>query len=161
MMHRHRYTVLIACVCIGALGMPRPLGGAPRKHKEDMWRSSQGLVSRLGAEWYKIGVLRRELASMNDVLADLRNIELFPEPLTGLSEKGLVSFDKRVETIEKRLKRISGRVDDFKTPLSDAMAILREMVVDQPVKDMVEILEEGDLERIERMLALKHEIDDL
>jgi len=146
------------CACICAL-LPSPC--AARASKEDLWRTSEALVARLGAEWHTIGILKRDLASIGDVTADLRNLQLFPEELTRLNEKSLVEFDKRIESIEKRQRKIAGQVGEFSAPLSDAVMIVREMTVDKPVKDMLEILEEGDLKRINSMLALKHEIDQL
>jgi len=41
------------------------------------------------------------------------------------------------------------------------MAILREMVIGQPVEDMFQVLDNDDVRRISAMFAIKHHIDSL
>ncbi|MBD3422693.1 MAG: tetratricopeptide repeat protein [Chitinivibrionales bacterium] len=147
-----------AIFSIGMLFMLCALDVAAQ-HARDEWQIRENLAVRLGAEWYKIGVLNRELAGINDVLQDIRNVELFPESVIGLSEDELVRFDREIEKKEKVYGKIQHRVDALRGPLADAMAILREMVAGQPVEEMFDVLEAGNVERISEMLKLKHEID--
>ncbi|MDD5676351.1 MAG: tetratricopeptide repeat protein, partial [Chitinivibrionales bacterium] len=121
--------------------------------------SRETLTARLGSEWDKIGVLNRELANINDVLGDIRSFELYPPEVTHLEEKKLVNLDKKIEAAERRQRALLAQVNDFKAPLADAMGILREQIVGKPVEDMFFVIEQGDLERIEQMLTIKHAID--
>ena len=63
--------------------------------------------------------------------------------------------------LEKRITSLGEQIETLKSPLSDAMAILREMVIGDPVESMFETLEKGDLKRINQMLSIKHQIDSI
>jgi TolA-binding protein len=127
----------------------------------DVWMVRENMTNRFGAEWYKIEMLHRELYGLSDVLADLRDFELFPAELTGLDKANLIRFDKKIERFEKQHATLAEKVDGLKPHLLDAMAILREMMVRQPVESMFDLLERGDMERIAAMLEMKHQIDTL
>jgi TolA-binding protein len=130
------------------------------KDKDDTnWNNRQYLITRLGSEWYKMGLLQRDLAYISDILSDLRDLELFPVALTGFDENELVFFDKRIEKFEKQDELLKKRIDILKVPLSDALSITRELVTGEPVESMFEVLEKGDLKRIDDMLLIKHDID--
>ncbi len=127
----------------------------------DIWHTKETLTLRLSAEWYKIGVLQRESAAIADVIAAIRDIELYPTTLTGFDDNKLVEFDKAIEVLEKRNRQLNEKITAFKPPLTDAVAILRELVVGEPVESMFSTLEKGNLNRITAMLEVKHEIDTL
>lgn len=129
--------------------------------ENDIWQTKENLTLRLSAEWHKVTVLQHESDAIGEILVELRDLELFPEALTGFSDKSLVSFDKSIETLEKRNRALQKRIDHLKTPLSDAIAILREMVIGEPVESMFRTLEQGNLERITSLLAIKHDFDSL
>ena len=95
------------------------------------------------------------------MLTDIRDMELFPADLTGLNKVPLVYFDKKIEHLEQTYAQLQTRMDALKPPLLDAMAILREMVVREPVESMFDVLEQGDLTRITETLSVKHGIDTL
>ncbi|MBN1758448.1 MAG: tetratricopeptide repeat protein [Chitinispirillaceae bacterium] len=132
-----------------------------KKQETDYWTAKENLTLRLGAEWHKIGVLRKESAAVGDVINAIRMFELYPPELTGFDDGKLVAFDKSIEILEKRNQRIRDKINGFKAPLGDAIAILREMVTGEPVESMFETLEKGDLKRITTMLSVKHDIDTL
>ncbi len=135
---------------------------AQKTRREDMiWQTRETLISRLGAELYKIDILRRDLSSIRIILNDMRNLELFPPEVTDLNDIQIVAFDKRIEHLENRARTLGNKVEGFRMPLSDALSILRELIVGQPVEDMFEIIEKGDIQRIDQMLDIKHSIDDL
>jgi tetratricopeptide (TPR) repeat protein len=138
------------------------LGIASAKDKpKDEWQIRENLVTRLGGEWYKISRLTEELQTVQDIFQDLRDFELFPPELTRLNEETVLSFDKKIEKVGKKHQALVEQVEGLKAPLSDAMAILREMVIGQPVEDMFQVLDNDDVRRISAMFAIKHHIDSL
>ncbi|MBD3344841.1 MAG: tetratricopeptide repeat protein [Chitinivibrionales bacterium] len=146
----------IAFIAIVSMLLPDVAAG---EAQTDEWRVRQNLASRLEAEWYKIGILNRELSNVRDVLGDIRSLQLFPLQVTGLNEETLIVFDEKIEQVEEEYESIHKEVEALRAPLADAIAILREMVVGQPVPEMFEALKEGDFERINKMLEIKHRID--
>lgn len=140
---------------------PDCLFAARSKDESDEWRIRENLTTRLGSEWYKIGVLSRELSAIADVLAEIRDLGLFPPELTGLNEESMSQLNTRAMEIEKKYASLLSEVEAFKPPLNDAIEILREMVVGEPVESMFETLEKGDMKRITQMLHVKHNIDSL
>lgn len=122
-------------------------------------KKREQLVFRLGSEWYKIGLLKRDLTFISNILEDLRNLELFPLSCTGLDEKELINFDKQIEKVEIVNSIFNKEINAFKQPLSDALSITREMVTGEPVESMFEVLEDGDLKRIDNMIRIKRGID--
>lgn len=142
-------------------GLEHGAGFARSDKQAEVWRVRENMTTRFGAEWHKIGVLRRELNGIADVLADLRDLELFPAELTGLNKTNLIRYDKKIERLEKRHAQLTLRIEALRQPLLDALEILREMVVGQPVQSMFELLEQGDMKRIEEMLSVKHDVDTL
>lgn len=151
------FTLLLAAA---ALLLP-PAGVVAKEKQGDVWLARETLANRFGTEWYKIGMLNRELGGIADVLADLRDLELFPAELTGLDKANLVRFDRKIERMEKKHLLLAGRIEALKPRLADGLAILRQMVVHEPVESMFEVLEQGDLARITEMLEIKHQIDTL
>jgi TolA-binding protein len=153
------YAFLLGTGIIPCLG---PGGSFAKNAKQsDVWLVRENMTNRFGAEWQKIEMLRRDLNGLSDVLADLRDFELFPTELTGLDKANLIRFDKKLERFEKKHTQMVQQVEGFKPQLLDAIAILREMVVGQPVENMFELLEQGDMQRIAEMLSIKHSIDTL
>ncbi|MBN1600801.1 MAG: tetratricopeptide repeat protein [Chitinispirillaceae bacterium] len=122
-------------------------------------KKREQLVFRLGSEWYKIGLLKRDLTFISNILEDLRNLELFPLSCTGLDEKELINFDKQIEKVEIVNSIFNKEINGLKQPLSDALSITREMVTGEPVESMFEVLEDGDLKRIDNMIRIKRGID--
>ncbi|MFP4013644.1 MAG: tetratricopeptide repeat protein [Chitinispirillaceae bacterium] len=127
----------------------------------DEWRSRENQVLRFGTQWNTIELLNQELLQISDVLKDIRDLQLFPDELTRLENSVMVSIDKQIEKAEKRCFSVKTDLSALKPPFVDAMAILREMVVNEPVEDMFEVLERKDLERIDRMIMVKQSIDSL
>jgi TolA-binding protein len=129
--------------------------------KKDEWRIRENLATRLSGEWFKINVLTRELSSVGDIIADMRNIELFPAEVTRCGEDSLVAFDRKLEACEKKYTALKKQTGALTAPLADGIGILREMVVGQPVEDMFSVLDNEDMRRIAEMFAIKHNIDSL
>lgn len=151
---------LLYCACFLTVGsMVYPFPSLAKKKEKDIWQTHETLTNRLSAEWYKIGVLKNDLESISDILNDLRDFELFPEKITKLYDNKIVAIDKEIEKKEERVNEILTELNRLRTPLADAIAILREMVIGEAVKDMFIIIEQGDMERIARMIEIKHDID--
>jgi tetratricopeptide (TPR) repeat protein len=151
----------IALIAAAAIICMPCIGNTSVKDSTDVWQIRENLVTRLGGEWYKIGVLRNELGNMNEILQNLRDIELFPNELTGFNEDSLLSYDKKIETIEKKHQFLVQQVSAMQSPLVDAMAVMREMVTGKPVEEMFKVIDNDDINRISRMFAIKHGIDSL
>ncbi len=129
--------------------------------KKDDWRTRENLVTRLSGEWYKINLLTQELSSQSDILADMRDMELFPPEVLRCGEDSLAVFDKKLELCEKKYLALSTQVSALTPGLADGLGILREMVVGQPVEDMFAVLDKDDLQRISTMFGIKHRTDSL
>ena len=132
-----------------------------KQTEEDIWKVKENLTFRLGSEWYKMEILSREISSLSDILTEIRDLELYPANLTGFVESELIQFDKKIENLEKLISEIQKHIDALKGPLSDAIAIQRELVGGELVESMFEVLEKGDFNRINEMLSIKHDIDNL
>jgi TolA-binding protein len=132
-----------------------------KEKPHDEWQVRENLVTRLSGELYKIGVLKKELESIQEILLETRDIELLPPEMTRMGEDSLLAFDKRIEIVMKRHQALSQQVDELRPPLIDAIAILREMVVGQPVEDMFQVLDNDDIHRISTMFEIKHYINSL
>jgi TolA-binding protein len=135
---------------------------APAKEKVDQqWQVRENLVTRLGGELYKIGILEKELQHVQEILLETRDIEVLPQEMTRMSDEELLIFDKKVENIMKKHQALLDQVKALRPPLIDAIAILREMVVGQPVEDMFAVLDNDDIRRISSLFIIKHHIDSL
>ena len=156
---KNKNTFLYIACLIWAVTMLYPVTSLAKKEKKDVWQIRETLTNRLSAEWYKIGILRNDLESISEILTDLRDFELFPEKITKLYESKIVEIDKEIEQKEKNVEEIVAGLNKLRAPLSDAIAILREMVIGEAVEDMFAIIEEGDMERISTMISSKHKID--
>ena len=154
---RNLFVLLVLCLT----GFAADVYAAVAAKEQDSWRKRENLALRFGAELHKVGVLTRELDMVSDMLADLRNIELYPGDVTRMDENAIVAFDRKIETIEKQEKTLRTQVMELHQPITDAMGILRELVVGQPVEDMFVVLENGDMQRINTMLDIKHRCDNL
>lgn len=132
-----------------------------QQDEDNLWKTQENLVLRLSREWYNIGLLERELHTISDVLGDVRNLELFPPEVTHLDDEALLRFDAEVENLEKRRESIKQQVHALKSPLSDATGILKEMVAGEPVREMFQVVEDGDIERLQTMIEIKGHIDEL
>ncbi len=127
----------------------------------DIWRTRENQVLRFGSQWEKIGMLNQELMEVSDVLSDIRDLQLFPSELTRIDNSTMISIDRKMEAAEKKCTALKTKVNALRPPLIDAMSILREMVVNEPVDGMFEVLERQDLERISEMIEVKNAIDSL
>ncbi|MFP4240642.1 MAG: tetratricopeptide repeat protein [Chitinispirillaceae bacterium] len=134
---------------------------AVHSNQTDEWRARENQVLRFGSQWKKIADLNQELNQISDVIADIRDIQLFPAGLTRLDNPTVVSIDRKIEKIEKRCLSVKAELSALRVPFTDAMTVLREMVVKEPVEGMFEVLEHKDLERINEMIEIKNEIDSL
>ncbi|MBN1577209.1 MAG: tetratricopeptide repeat protein [Chitinispirillaceae bacterium] len=162
-MNRHAFSYRIPAVAFMAMLLFALWNSAwcLKPVKKDVWHTKENITLRLSAEWQKIGILQRESAAIADVLASIRDIELYPTSLTGYDDDDLIKFDKAIEALEKQNRKIDEHIAAFKAPLIDAIAILRELVVGEPVESMFSTLEKANIRRITEMLDVKHEIDTL
>lgn len=135
--------------------------GTAADKKGDIWKVNEHLARRVAAELQKTKILRRECDALTDVLGTLRDIEMYPVEATQLTDENILVLDKAIEKIEKDLRLVTEKIDGFDPRTSDALQIMREMVVDEPIESMFAAIEDGNLARIALMLDAKHEIDTL
>ncbi len=152
---------ILRFVCTSGLFVLLSLPAIAKTPQKDDWHIRENLVTRLSGEWYKINVFNTELSSVKDILDDLRDMELVSPSVTRLSDDSLIAFDKKIERCEKKYAALQKQIGTLKLPLSDALAILREMVVGQPIEDMFSVLDNDDLARISAMMDIKHHADSL
>ena len=105
--------------------------------------------------------LNRELARQSGILADLRDVELFPAEVLRCGEDPLVALDRKLDACEKKRRALGTMAASFAPELADGLGILREMVTGRPVQDMVAVLDKDDLRRAAKMLAVKRRVDGL
>ncbi len=129
--------------------------------KKQISNIDMNLTLRLGAEWQKIKMLRRESASIGDVFQSMRELELYPLSLTGFDSEKIKKYEKAIENLENQNRNIEKRIDALKVSLVDAISILRQLIIGEPVERMFATLEKGNLKRITEMLNIKHSIDTL
>lgn len=158
-MNKKRTSSVFAALC--AMLLLCPWLSVAREKQDTQWQVRENLMLRLSAEWYKLGVLTRELENANNVTDGIKDIEMFPAEVTRLSENDVLALDRRLETIVKQNGILNEKITAMRMPLADAIAILREMIIGQPVEDMFTILENGDMMRINTMLDIKHQVDRL
>jgi len=127
----------------------------------DVWKTRENLTRRIAAEWHKTVMLQNEVNEVRDVIAVLQDFELYPEEATSFTDEQLAGYDRGLETVLKECRRLSDRIEELRPPVNDALRIIREMVVGEPVPSMFETLEQGNLHRIGVMLAIKHSLDTL
>jgi len=155
---KNRITIMAAA---GVLCVIIALCGAADRQVGDYWKTKENITRRLSAEWHKTLMLDKELAAAGDVLSTLQDFEYYPQEVTGIADEELAGFDRGIEELQKRNRVIKTDVEALKAPVVDALKILREMVIDEPVESMFETLESGNLGRIDQMLNVKHSIDTL
>lgn len=155
---KKNYLNTILCICMLLAATGNSISSVTALNSMSLKKREQ-LVFRLGSEWYKIGLLKRDLTFISNILEDLRDLELFPLSCTGLDEKELINFDKQIEKAVNINSIFNREINALKQPLSDALSITREMVTGEPVESMFEVLEDGDLKRIDKMIRIKHGID--
>ncbi|HLV30776.1 MAG TPA: tetratricopeptide repeat protein [Chitinispirillaceae bacterium] len=125
------------------------------------WRIRENLALRFGSEFDKINSLNNALSSASDIINEIRDFQLFPNGLTRLSHKEIVAIDSCLDMLEKDHSTLLKKIESLKSPLVDAIEILREMVTGVPVENMFEVLEKGDMKRIGQMIEIKDQINTL
>jgi len=144
---------LVLLICM-AIAMP----WATSEAQEYNWNEQEALSNRLSAEYSKINVLQSEFIKLEDILRDLRNLQIYPVNILHLSEDQIVAVDKEIEKIEKQYQKQNQNLISMKPELVDGIAILKEMVTGEPVDAMFKVLEEENLQRINNMLRIKNNI---
>ena len=160
MMHVLRQYVLAAAAGLILAGSV-PVHAVGGIDTSAAWASYEDLVSRLSAENYRIGLLEKDLAGVAGLLDEMRSVELYPQTASNLTDDALVTIDRALEGIDKKLTQIKSDVASVRAEVTDAAGILREMAGGEPVEEMFVVLEKGDIERLSRLLSIKHRIDAL
>lgn len=150
---------LINVALIAAVVAIAPDHSFAKKKIEDVWQVREKLNLQLLSEYNNYNNLSKELSSVCDVFAELRDLEIFPPEITKFNDQKIVDFDVKIERLEKKYSLIKEQLDILKPQLSDAIAIFREMVTGEPVENMFGVLEKNTANRTEQMLILKSQVD--
>lgn len=127
----------------------------------ESWEAKENLAHRLGAEWNKISMISSNIKSLEEIISEMRYMELYPSELTGINQNHLLSYDKQITQLENQCKVLNNKISLLKPPLIDALEIMKEMVTGEPVASMFTVLEKGDFKRINELLIIKHQVDTL
>ena len=148
-MNKRRTTTLLQKTCllliaagIGVVALCQTTGARDTAQTvKDDWAIHKSLVLRLSSEWQRIGLIAGDLSALQDILTDVKDIELLPLEVTNLSEARIVEFDKRIERAQRECVAIQKELESLRSPLTDAIGMLRELVVGKPVEDMFVLIE--------------------
>lgn len=149
---------VVFILTIGLPPMMRMNCTLARPKTETVEFTKQDLLSRFIAETQEIDTVILKLTYFQDVISELRNLEVYPSDLINMADSILVKYDKGVESLEHRYKEINGKVTLHKASLIDAMEILREMVKSEPVHSMFTVLQNGNTKRVNELNNIKQQI---
>lgn len=128
---------------------------------DTLWRTRENLALRFGSEFQKLNALKINLSSVSDIISEIRDFQLFPNELSGLDSNEIIRIDSILSSLEKSHSVLSKNLESLKPPLTSGIEILREMVTGVAIENMFDILEKGDMARINQMIEFKHQINDL
>lgn len=161
----NRVTIHSLCFLITFLLVFIPATGGDcvfaKQKQTDSWKIKESLSRKLNAESSKIDSMSRNLASLKDIILEMQDLGMYPSDLTNLKERNLLYFDKGIESINQKHDLLFDKLSLLKTPLIDAMEILREMVTNGPVPGMFTVLENANQKRINDLNMIKQQIDSL
>ncbi len=119
------------------------------------------IVKLLTDEYEMVDSLTRKLTSFQDVISELRSMEVYPAELVNMAESVLVKYDKGIGLLEQTYKETNEKVALQKASLVDAMEIMREMFKSGPVQSMFTVLENGNSKRINELKKIEKQVDRL
>jgi TolA-binding protein len=128
---------------------------------ESVEHIKEDLVNRLVDESEKIDSIMEKMTYFQEFISELRNIEVYPSDLFRVADSILVKFDKGISSLEQQYKEVNGKVSLNKASFKDAMEILREMVINEPVNSMFTVLKNGNKKRINELDNINKQIDRL
>ncbi len=158
-----KFTIhFIITFCFLAIGL-LPIMGMncvlARTKIEPVNLAKETLVNRLITENREIDSIMEKLNYFQNVISELRNLEVFPLELINMVDSNLVKYDKEIESLEIQFKGVNGKLSLHKASLIDAMEILREMVKSEPVQSMFTVLKNGNEKRVNELNGINQQVD--
>ncbi len=120
--------------------------------------TKMNLVNSFIAETQEIDSVMKKMTCFQDIISELRNLELYPSELINMAGSILVKYDKGIESLEQECKAVNGKITLHKSSLIDAMEILREMVKSEPVLSMFTVLQKGNTKRINELSKINQRV---
>lgn len=152
------FIITVFILTIGLPPMMRMNCVFARSKIEPVELKKEDLVNRLIAETQQVDSILKKLTYFQDVISELRNLEVFPLGLVNMADSILVKYDKGIESLELQCKGVNEKVTLHKASLKDAMEILREMVKSEPVHSMFTVLQNGNAKRVNELNNINQQV---
>ncbi len=133
--------------------------GAGINSGEKLWYQANELADRLQGERWKFFVVREEIDRLRNVLKDLVAVRNYPTEITQLSEEKLKYVEESLNNIAKNSTKALNLLEELEKPQEDALSISIEMLKEAPNIDMIEILINDNLARIQDLIVVKKYVD--
>lgn len=127
----------------------------------DFLKDNDEIIFRLNGEWNQIESISNNLMALEEIIVEMRDLELYPAEVTNLNEKNLIRYDKALELLEKKCKLAKQQISLVKAPIVDALEIIRQMVLSEVVPGMFIVLERGEKKRTKEAFHIKQNLDSL
>jgi TolA-binding protein len=152
-------TLLLLAVLLGfqgAMALPMEIGAA---NQSKLWTQAEALADHLIEERRKLDGLFGEVEKLRFICEDLRDMQLYPATVSHLNRDDDIEFDKAIESLEKRIAKFHESVSELESPLVDAIYIAGQMVDEKLNRDMLDLLQQDNLKRVAKLIALQKELE--
>lgn len=140
----------------GAVALPSLSG---KGGETPLWAQAEALADRLIEERRKLDGLLGEIDKLRFISEDLRDLQLYPTSVSRLTDTDDIAFDKAIEKLEKSTQNVRESVLALERPLADAVFITGEMAGESLNRDMLELLQRDNIDRVSRLIGVQKEID--
>ncbi|MFP4521989.1 MAG: tetratricopeptide repeat protein [Fibrobacterota bacterium] len=123
------------------------------------WEFINEIIGRQEEEYDKVKIVRMEIKKLSGGMEDLRDIQIYPSEISGLTGEAAVTLDKMLDEREKDISGFKSIVGKLKNSLKDEILILNELINEDLQPDMFSVLKDNNLERVKRIILLKREIN--
>lgn len=149
----------LSLVLLAAVSSAVPGVAVPKDSVTDIkWFEFRNITGRLEEEYDRLDILTTEVNRLKNSCEDLRILQFYPERLTKLKNEDAIEIDKRIKRNEDAVLAIRSQIADLTTPLTDAIAMLRELIFEEQEPQMLKLLEEESRNRVNRIITLKREV---
>ncbi len=122
------------------------------------WFEFRNITGRLEEEFDRLEILENEVDRLKNSCEDLRIIQFYPEKLTLLKNEDAVDIDKKIKRNEDAVAQIKAELEGLRSPLKDAIAMLRELIYEDQEPQMLGLLKSESGSRVQRIIELKREL---
>ncbi|MBF0432286.1 MAG: tetratricopeptide repeat protein [Fibrobacteria bacterium] len=135
------------------------LSGFAADEDRALWYHANDLADRLKSERWKYGVVREEIKRLEMAVSDLNDIQFYPSSVTKININAGEKIDKMLKRIRKKSKYSKELIDELEKPLEDGIMIAEEMLKESPNFDMISILIQDNISRIQQLINIKKYVD--